>query len=205
LDNKQAKKIKEFIEIKDINKIDLKSEGLDNLRRVFDFLESKKDFIEVDLSTARGLAYYTGTVFEVFDRKGKLRAIAGGGRYDNMVELFGGNKCPAIGFGIGFATLSLLLEEKGLVPETEIGVDYYIAPMNEAVMKKAIEVGNILREKASVEIDLLRRSLKKQMDYANKTRAKNVIVIGEDEVKKGIVKIKDMGTGDEKEVKIKDL
>lgn len=205
LNEEDITKLNKFLKIKDLDKIKLESRGFDNLKRIFSLLKSKKDYIELDLSTARGLAYYTGTVFEVFDRKGKFRSILGGGRYDNMVELFGGDSCPVTGFAIGFATLGLLLEEKGLSPKPDMGVDYYVAPMDEKVMKAAMNIADLLRKKGSVEIDLMGRSLGKQMEYANKTGAKNVVVVGEEEVKKKIVKIKDMKTGKEKKISISEL
>ncbi|MFC1730520.1 histidine--tRNA ligase [candidate division KSB1 bacterium] len=205
LNDEQAKKVKSFIKIKDISKIKIKSEALDNVKQVLDLLNDKKDFIELDLSTARGLAYYTGTVFEVFDRKGKLRSIAGGGRYDDMVELFGGQKTPATGFAVGFATLQLLLEEKKLLPKPGLGVDYYVAVVSDKERKKALKIAEKLRKNNSVEIDLMGRNLKKQLDYANKTKAKNVIIIGEEELKKGKLTVKDMKTGKEKKVSIDSL
>lgn len=200
LDESQIKKIKAFLKIKDIKDINTRSEGLENLKRIFDLLKSKKDFIEIDLSTARGLAYYTGTVFEIFDRAGNLRSIMGGGRYDNLVSLLGGDKCPATGFAIGFATLTLLLQEKNLLPKIDLGVDYYVAPMNEKVMKKAMEIAEKLRQKFSVEIDLMGRNIGKQFDYANKIKAKKVIVIGEDEIKSKKLTVKDMSTGKESRI-----
>ena len=96
------------------------------------------EIINIDLSTARGLAYYTGTVFECFDKFEKFRAIAGGGRYDNMVEQFKGEPCPATGFGLGYATLSLLLKEKKrvvlIVPKSAR------KPVWEAKLKKYVRI-----------------------------------------------------------------
>ncbi|MCX8147421.1 MAG: histidine--tRNA ligase [Candidatus Woesearchaeota archaeon] len=201
----QIKKIKEFIGIKDIDKIKIKSAGLENLKKVLALLEKKKEFIEIDLSTARGLAYYTGIVFEIFDKQGKLRSIAGGGRYDNLISLLGGDKCPATGFAIGFATLSLLLKEKKLLPKISFSVDYYIAPIGEKALEKAFEIAEKLRKNAVVEMDIMGRSLAKQLEYANKINAKNVVIIGDDELKKKEVKIKDMNTGKEKIIKIDSL
>ncbi|MCX6707640.1 MAG: histidine--tRNA ligase, partial [Candidatus Woesearchaeota archaeon] len=200
LNDDQIKKIKAFLKIKDLKDINTKSEGLENLKKIFSILEPKKGFIELDLSTARGLAYYTGTVFEIFDRDGKLRSIMGGGRYDNLVELLGGEKCPGLGFAIGFATLGLLLEEKKLIPKPDIGVDYYIAPVSDKEYKKAIEITDSLRKRYSVEIDLMGRSVGKQFDYANKIKAKKVIVIGEDEIKVKKLTVKDMQTGKESKI-----
>lgn len=204
LDNKQINEINKLLKINDISKLKGKP-GAENLQQVFELLKDKKDFIRLDLSTARGLAYYTGTVFEVFDSEGKLRSIAGGGRYDNLVSVLGGSQCPACGFGLGFATLTLLLEEKKLLPKTDSGVDYYVAPLTEKEVQKAMEIADKLRKKYSVEIDLMGRSIGKQLEYANKTGAKNIIVVGEEEVKKGTVKIKDMKTGKEKVADIASL
>jgi len=99
--------------------------ALSNLRALVDLAEAGGfgDWIVVDASVVRGLAYYTGVVFEAFDRQGALRAIAGGGRYDRLLETFGGDPLPAVGFGFGDAVIMELLEEKKLVPETSAGVD----------------------------------------------------------------------------------
>ncbi|PIN87204.1 histidine--tRNA ligase [Candidatus Woesearchaeota archaeon CG10_big_fil_rev_8_21_14_0_10_44_13] len=202
IDPAKIKEIKGILAIRSLSKIKKDTPGLENLQKVMDALKARKDFIELDLSTARGLAYYTGTVFEIFDRKGEFRSIAGGGRYDGLVQLLGSQKTPACGFGLGFATLTLLLEEKKLLPKINLGVEYYVAPASEKAIKKAAEIAEKLRKKGSVEIDLMDRGLGKQLDYANKTGAKNVVIIGDDELKKKIVKIKDMKTGREKKVSL---
>ena len=84
------------------------------------------DFVELDLRIVRGLAYYTGIVFELFDREGDLRAICGGGRYDRLLELVGGDPQPAVGFGMGDVVLGELLKEMNLVPEYERALDYFL-------------------------------------------------------------------------------
>lgn len=160
------------------------------------------EFVVLDLSLARGLAYYTGNVFEVFDRKGELRAIAGGGRYDKLVELMGGEAEPATGFGMGFATLTLLLQQRNKLPVADITPDYYVAALGPDEQKVAFELANKLRRHATVETDVLGRKLDKQMKYANAIGAKNLIVIGPNELKTGVLKIKDMKTGKESEAKL---
>jgi len=207
----QIRKIDEFMKIKDLDKIDESKlndrakKGLNNLKQVMSLLEDKEDFIKLSLSTARGLAYYTGTVFEFFDRQGKYRSLFGGGRYDNMVRQFGGQDCPVTGIAMGFETLRLFLDEKMLLPDTELGVDYYIAPLNKDLIKEAVKIASKLRQNYKVNIDLMGRSLGKQMDFANKISAKNVIVIGENEIKSGKVKIKNMMSGEEQEVSLEEL
>jgi histidyl-tRNA synthetase len=206
---KNSEKLKDILEIDDVSKINAKGlnenakKGLEELKEITKFLD--KSFIKIDLKVARGLAYYTGTVFEIFDKKGKFRAIAGGGRYDEMVKLFGGEDCPATGFGMGYSTLSLLLKEKGLLPEPKEAVDYFIGIVDDASREKAFEVVSKLRKKYNVDVDLTRRNLGNQFKYADSVKAKNVIVIGPEEIKSGKVKVKNMKTGKQVEKKIEDI
>jgi len=209
LNQKQIETLKDFLETKDISKLkefklnDTGKKGLDELSEILSLLPYKN--IQFDPSTVRGLAYYTGTVFEIFDDKGKFRSIAGGGRYDNLVEILGGVPTPATGFGLGYATLMLLLTEKGLVPKTDLGVDYFIALAGDNIKDKAIDLALKLRKKYKVDINLVKRNLGKQFAYADSIKAKNVIVIGEEELKTKTVKVKDMKTGKEKSVKMSEL
>ena len=89
-----------------------------DLKRVFELAKSYgyDDYLVFDASVVRGLAYYTGIVFEGFDRAGNLRAICGGGRYDKLLETFGGENHPCVGFGFGDAVIVELLSDKGLLP-----------------------------------------------------------------------------------------
>ncbi|MBI1970853.1 histidine--tRNA ligase [Candidatus Woesearchaeota archaeon] len=179
--------------------------GKEQLQAVFDLLDDKKEYLQVDLTTARGLAYYTSTVFEIFDRGRKYRALCGGGRYNNMIKQFGGEDCPATGFAIGFATMELLLDEKMKLPTTATGVDYYIALISQApaVKKAAQQLAAKLRSQgSSVDADVMGRSLGKQMEYANKLKAKNVIVMGENEVKAKKAKVKEMESGKESTINL---
>lgn len=182
---------------------DLSKQGLQELKDICSLLPDAK--VVIDLSIARGLAYYTGVVFEIFDAKGKFRAIAGGGRYDLLVQIFGGEAAPAVGFGMGYSTLRLLLEDRNLVPLAELGPDFFVVPVSENELSKAIEIANQLRTKYKVGIDLLRRKIGKQFDYANSIGAKKVLVIGENEVKRGSVKVKDMKSGQEIETTVEQL
>ena len=201
LDDAQIKKLENILNIKDITKIADTISGKENLAKLLDLLKTKKDFIRLDLSTARGLSYYTGTVFEVFDKKGEFRSIAGGGRYDKLVSLLGGEDCPACGFGLGFATLGLLLEDRKLLPSAELGPDYYIAPLTKKELPAAMRLADKLRaEGNNVEIDLMARNIGKQMQYADKISARQVIVLGPDELKTKTAKVKDMKSGKEKKI-----
>jgi len=214
LNQEQADAIQKIIAIQgspdkaiaEIKKLSLGKEselGLAELVNVLRFVDSK--YVVVDLSLARGLAYYTGTVFELADRAGKFRAIAGGGRYDNLVELFGGEPCPSVGFAIGDKVLWLLLEEKGKLPQPALGPEYFIIAVNDEVRADVVRLVNRLRSKTSADYDLLGRKLSKQMEYANSIGARNVIVIGQKELEAGKAKVKEMATGKETEVALTDL
>lgn len=176
---------------------DLAKQGLSELTALCKLLHAP---VRIDLSITRGLAYYTGTIFEIFDAKGKFRAIAGGGRYDLLTQILGGEPCSATGFAMGYSTLLLLLEDRNKLPTTEHGPDYAVIPITENELHHALELTRKLREKHTVIIDLMRRKLTKQFDYANATGAKNAIIIGQNEINKGIYRVKNMKTGQEKEL-----
>ena len=123
-----------------------------------------------------------------------------------MVELFGGEKCSATGFAIGYATLSVLLKDKGVIPKTDLGVDYYVVIIGKGQLKqKALSIVDKLRKNYAVDYDLSERSMRKQMDYANKTNAKKVVFIGEQELWSGKLTVKDMKSGKESKIKIDEL
>lgn len=204
-----SKKIKQILKndsIEKISKLELNEKakkGLESLKTLYSSLP--QEFIEIDLSVVRGLAYYTGTVFEVFDKDEKFRAIAGGGRYDNLVKLLGGQQCPAVGFGMGMSTLSLLLEDKKLFSKTKGVVDYYIAPVNKDMFAKSFEICNKLRENFSVDIDISGRNLGNQFDYANSIGAKKTIIVGPKDLEKKEVTVRDMESGKESKVPLTEL
>lgn len=188
-----------------ISKIKVEGEaksGLESIKQILKLVDRK--YVKFNLCTARGLAYYTDTVFEIFDKKGELRAIAGGGRYDSMIQQLGGQAAPATGFAMGFSTLSLLLEERGLMPAGEGKIDYYVMPVTEKQIPDAFEIAAKLREKSSVDIDLMGRKVRKQFEYASEV-ANTAVIVGQDELKKKSVKLRNLKTGREKLVKIKDL
>jgi histidyl-tRNA synthetase len=181
---------------------------LERLRRYLDTLEAMGlgDFVVVDLRIVRGLAYYTGIVFELFDRQGELRAICGGGRYDRLLELVGGEPLPAVGFGMGDVVLGELLAERGLVPEYEPGLDYFVVVVTAAERPAALQVAHALRERGhSVAYALRDQSVGKQMKAASRDGARTVLVIGPDEVERGALVARDMATGEEKDVPLAEL
>ncbi len=164
------------------------------------------DFVEVDLSIVRGLAYYTGIVFELFDRKGELRAICGGGRYDRLLELVGGEPLPAVGFGMGDVVLGELLKERGLVPDYRRAVDYFLVMVGEEQRQEALRLAHVLRDGGhSVAYALKEQSVRKQLKAAAQEGARRTVVLGPDELARGAVVVRDMATGEEREVPIGDL
>ena len=165
------------------------------------------EYVEVDLTIVRGLAYYTGIVFELFDREGELRAICGGGRFDGLLEKVGGGESlPAVGFGMGDVVLSELLRDKGLAEGEEPGVDLYVVAITPEEKELALRVAQAQRARdRSVVYALGSDSVRKQFGHASARDAREVIVLGPDEVERGRAVVRDMTSGDEREVDLTEL
>lgn len=161
------------------------------------------DFVEVDKHIVRGLAYYTGVVWEIFDRRGALRAVAGGGRYDGLVEKLGGPALPALGFGMGDVVLGELLKDAGLVPDRPARIDALVVPIGETMAGPARRVVHALRaEGVSAECPYGPLKVGKAFKAAEAAGAKHVYLVGPDEWENGTVKRKNLATGDEEAVSI---
>ena len=159
------------------------------------------DFVSVDLAVVRGLAYYTGFVFEAFDRKGDLRALAGGGRYNDLIKKLGYADLPAVGFAIGDVTTGLLLEQRGLTPTFVNAPDLYVVIGGEA--ERTAAFGDIRALRAAgwrVEYPLKDVAFGKQFKAAAEAGARLALIYGGDELAKGVVKIRDMSDRSEREV-----
>jgi histidyl-tRNA synthetase len=164
------------------------------------------DFVEVDLKIVRGLAYYTGIVFELFDRKGELRAICGGGRYDRLLELVGGEALPAVGFGMGDVVLGELLSDRGLVPDYARSLDYFFVLISEEQRPDALRLAHRLRESGkTVAYPLGERGVGKQMKAAAKEGAHKVVILGPDELARDCVLVRDMASGEQCETPLDEL
>ena len=156
----------------------------------------------VNPTIVRGLDYYTKTVFEfVSDAIGAQGTVCGGGRYDGLVEQLGGNSVPAAGFGMGIERLKLVMEAQGcLFPKAE-KCSVYIGSMDEQSTLTAFRLCEELRaEGISAQCDVVGRSVKAQMKFANKIEAMYVVMLGSGEIESGIAKIKNMESGDEQEI-----
>lgn len=174
-------------------------EHFENVKRT---LSGQNINFEIDSSIVRGLDYYTKTVFEFIDERSGLTVLAGG-RYDGLVEELGGVHTPAVGFATGVERLMEMFEEANKGKINKRLADLYVLTIGEKENIKAIQISEELREKDFyVEKDLCSKSFKAQMKYADKIGAKNLLVIGEDELLSGKAKIKNMKTGEEKEVEL---
>jgi histidyl-tRNA synthetase len=174
--------------------------AVENLRSVLDAADhlGVREYCDVSLTTARGLDYYTGVVFECFDATGEVgRSVFGGGRYDDLIESFGGQPTPAVGVAPGHATLNLLLENAGVLPEGEFTADYYVLQVGDTEAEAA-RVARDLRERGhAVETDVSGRSFGAQMNYADNVGADTVVIVGEQDLADGNVTVKDMESGDQ--------
>ena len=162
---------------------------------------------ELDANLVRGLDYYTKTAFEVkYTPLGAQSAVAGGGRYDGLVEEVGGPPTPGIGFAVGLERVLLALEKQGLLPSEHDAVDVFVVALGDATKLSAFKLMQEVRAaKLSAAMDFAGRSMKAQMKQANKKNARFVAILGEDEVREGIVALKDMKTSEQKKVAWKDL
>lgn len=154
---------------------------------------------EVDTHIVRGLDYYTRTVFELVSPQGLV--VAGGGRYDGLLQELGGPAQPGLGFGMGIERLLMVMEEAGCRFPAAPVCDLYLAPMGEAAVSRCFALATALREGGmAVECDVVGRSLKAQMKYADKLGARYTVVVGDAELESGVAKLKDMTTGETEEV-----
>ena len=164
------------------------------------------DFVRFDLSVVRGLAYYTGIVFELFDARGELRAICGGGRYDNLLKQLGGADLPALGFGMGDVVLRELLSDRGLLPETRQTIDYYVIAVTPEQRPDVLALVHRLRDGgASVDYGLRHQGVGKQFKNASALGARRTVVLGPDEVAEGVGVVKDMESGEERRIPLDEI
>lgn len=158
------------------------SEHVEELRKFFEYVGTLVPdgaaWLQFDLSIVRGLAYYTGIVFELFDRSGEFRAICGGGRYDNLLGAIGGAQLPALGFGMGDVVLTELLRARKLLPATEPSVDYWLTADDDVALTRVMaEAAQLRAQGFSVEYALRRQSSSKQRKAAASAGARTIIHI----------------------------
>ena len=159
---------------------------------------------EVDPNIVRGLDYYTKTAFEfISEDLGAQSTVCGGGRYDHLVEEVGGPYTPGVGFGMGLERLLLILEAKGIEIPKPSDCDVFIATLGERAKLEGLKLAGSLRGKGSrVLTDVMGRGLKAQLKYADRSGARYTVVIGDDELDKGVVTLRDMVNSSQKEIRI---
>ena len=222
VDEESISKIMAFIgiegatdeKLQKLKELDIRNEmfetGLDELTQVVKYVRAfgiPENNFKVDLTIARGLDYYTGTVYETFlNEYRELGSVCSGGRYENLAEYYTDKKLPGVGISIGLTRLFYKLNELQIINAKKKSIsEVLIVPMLED-MSIPIRIANELRKNGiNTEIFLNNKKLKAKMKYADKLEIPNVIVIGEDEVNTGIVKIKNMITGNEQESKIENI
>ena len=212
LDENAIQTIQSTLAIKDMDSLEKnlgkESAAVKELTSLFSSLDAYgiSNWIEFDASIVRGLAYYTGPVFEAHDRAGELRAICGGGRYDKLLSTLGGKDLPATGFGFGDMVIMELLAEKGLVPELISGIDDVVISLSPELRNAAMSVASSLRGNGrSVDLVLEDKRLKWAFKHAERSGAQRLVMVMPDEWKDGKVKIKDLESGEEVEVSVDSL
>ncbi len=178
-------------------------ECTEHYNKLIKYLDKMGIDYEIDDSIVRGLDYYTTTVFEI---KSDGLVICGGGRYNGLVEELGGKPTPGVGFGLGLERLIMVMDNNDLFPEDDGNCDLFVANIGDEADMVAQKLVMDLREAGiSCEKDLLGRSFKAQMKYADKIGAKNLLVLGDDEINSGKAKLKNMSNGEQKDITLDNL
>ena len=205
-------KIQSILGIKNMdelaNSLGKESSAVFELNSLFDSIDSYGilEWVEFDASVVRGLAYYTGAVFEAHDREGKFRAICGGGRYDKLLSTLGGKDLPATGFGFGDMVIMELLAEKNLIPELISGIEDIVIPLNPELRSASVIVAAALRDTGrTVDLVLEDKKLKWAFKHAERIGADRLVMVMPEEWKSGKVRIKDLESGEETDVSIEEL
>jgi len=164
------------------------------------------DFVAVDLTIVRGLAYYTGIVFELFDRGKSLRAVCGGGRYDGLLKALGGVDLPALGFGMGDVVLGELLKERGPADQASTKLDAFLIAVSGEDVAPMLQLAHRLRDLGvAVEYGLRPAAIRKQLELAAARGAARALIVGPDERSTGAVVVRDLKAGTEERVPIAKL
>jgi histidyl-tRNA synthetase len=178
---------------------------VEEFRSYLSYLEALgvADWVKVDFAIVRGLAYYTGIVFELFDARGELRAICGGGRYDTLLKALGGVDLPALGFGMGDVVLGELLRERSLLPESVNTVETWVAYAADDGIRDAMRVAARLRERGrSVEYALGGQKLARQLKAAASAGAEEAVILTPDAAADGEAVVRRMSDGTERRVRL---
>jgi len=164
------------------------------------------DFVQVDLTIVRGLAYYTGIVFELFDSAQELRAICGGGRYDDLLKALGGPDLPALGFGMGDVVLGELLKERRVAPKASTELGAFLVAVGGDDVPTVLRLAHALRDRGiAVEYGLRHAPVRKQLELAAARGAPRAVIVGPDERAAGVAVVRDLRAGAEAKVPLDKL
>jgi histidyl-tRNA synthetase len=181
----------------------LSTASVEDLRTLFGYLEAYgiRDYCEFSPSIVRGLPYYTGIVFECFDRDGEFRAVFGGGRYDNLLELFGAGPLPSAGLGFGDVVIQGILQGKGLLPGLARRIDFFLVPFSQEERTRAFRIVQQLRKQGFCsDLMLTAKKLKGALREGARLRAKRVLLLLPDELKQGLLVLRDLESGQEERI-----
>jgi len=184
-------------------------EGFNELAEIISNLElyNCSEYVVVDLSLARGLDYYTGPIFEISaETNVNVGSVAGGGRYDNLIELLGGPPTPATGISLGIDRLVEVLGEANMLPTARTLTQAFIAYTSPSLKKEVIAVAEKLRDRGiRVEVDVMGRKLDRQLKYADAKGIPYVVILGPQEVERGVYRVRDMSAREERLVDLQEL
>lgn len=189
--------------------IKIAEDGIKELEEVFRFskIYGISDFLKLDFGLARGLDYYTGPIFEIaIKTKRNIGSIAGGGRYDNLIELLGGRTTPATGISLGIERIIEIMKDEEMfnLPKTKVKV--FVANVGEKVKDETIKIAQKLREKGiSSQTDLMSRNLTKQLEFADSLGIPYCLIVGEKEIKNKKFKFRNMKKKVEKELTLEQI
>ena len=210
ISKESSKKILKIIKMKSLEEVEgliKDKEGIEELKQIVSYLKEMKvgQKFEIDLSLARGLDYYTGPIFEVSAEEG-IGSLAGGGRYDKMIGLFLGKDIPATGISFGIERIIEVIKDRKMIKIQKSNIKVFVIAVNDKVRNKVLEITQYLRDnKIPTDFDVRGRSLSKQLEYANSLEVPYAIIIGPMELEKDSVKLRDMRTGKEEMIKIKEI
>jgi histidyl-tRNA synthetase len=188
--------------------IKIAEEGLEELNKIFEFskIYDFSKYLIIDFSLARGLDYYTGPIFEIRIKTEKIGSVAGGGRYDKLIEILGGKATPATGISLGIERIFQIMEKEKMfkLPKTKAKV--FVANVNQKMKEEAIKISKKLREKGiPCQTDLMNRSLTRQLEYCNALGIPFVLIVGEREIKEKKFKLRDMQKKVEKKLSLEKI
>ncbi|MEM5797153.1 MAG: histidine--tRNA ligase [Candidatus Aenigmatarchaeota archaeon] len=200
-----SKKILEILKISSLKDAP-DNEGKNELEK---FLNLAKTFgiekrLKFDISLVRGLEYYTSIVFEI--NLGTKVSCGGGGRYDNLIKMIGGQDIPATGISLGLDRILEVMKENKMFKEEKSGTKVFVASVNSSVIDNAIKIVQELRKnRISAQMDLMERNFSKQLEYASNLDIPYVIIIGPEEIKRNKFKLKNMKTGEQRELTLQKI